>query len=207
MIKVILFDLDGVLIDACDWHYEALNRALLEIANIEIVRDEHISTFNGLPTKTKLNILVEQGRVNEDQVERICQQKLQHTLEIVEDRTERDDKKIAMLSMLRLDGIKTACVTNCIRRTAEEMLIRLGLWGKLDLLVTNEDVVFPKPHPAGFWQAMSVFGVIGEETLIVEDSPKGREAGKASGADVLAVKDAKDLTWLKIADRLLEHER
>jgi len=56
MIKAILFDMDGVLIEAKDWHYEALNMAL-DLFGMPISRDAHLSTFDGLPTKDKLNLL------------------------------------------------------------------------------------------------------------------------------------------------------
>ena len=49
MIKIIIFDLDGVLVDACEWHRLSLNAALKEIANFEISVDDHYANFNGLP--------------------------------------------------------------------------------------------------------------------------------------------------------------
>ena len=52
-IKAVLFDMDGVLIDARDWHYEALNKALA-IFGMEINRYDHLVTYDGLPTKKKL---------------------------------------------------------------------------------------------------------------------------------------------------------
>ena len=61
MIKAILYDLDGVLVDATEWHYESLNAALKEVCGFIINRDEHISTFNGIPTMKKLEILNQQG--------------------------------------------------------------------------------------------------------------------------------------------------
>ena len=56
MIKAILYDLDGVLVDATEWHYESLNEALKEISGFEISRLEHIQTFNGLPTQIFFHI-------------------------------------------------------------------------------------------------------------------------------------------------------
>ena len=55
-IKAVLFDMDGVLIDARDWHYEALNQALSPFG-LQIDRDAHLATFDGLPTRTKLDML------------------------------------------------------------------------------------------------------------------------------------------------------
>ena len=56
MIKAVVFDMDGVLIDAKDWHYEALNE-VLDLFGVPIGRDAHLSTFDGLPTRRKLEIL------------------------------------------------------------------------------------------------------------------------------------------------------
>ena len=63
MIKALLYDLDGVLVDATEWHYESLNEALEEVAGFIIERSEHVTTFNGIPTNTKLEILEKQGRL------------------------------------------------------------------------------------------------------------------------------------------------
>jgi beta-phosphoglucomutase-like phosphatase (HAD superfamily) len=58
MIKLIVFDLDGVLVDARELHYDALNRALKSIDEKYVIkRDEHLSTYDGLPTTKKLNML------------------------------------------------------------------------------------------------------------------------------------------------------
>ena len=56
MIKAVIFDMDGVLIDAREWHYEALNRAL-RLFGMEISRTDHLTTFDGLPTRRKLEML------------------------------------------------------------------------------------------------------------------------------------------------------
>src|SRR5216684_3361292 len=60
-VGAILFDLDGVLVDATEWHYEALNRALA-LFGFTISRYEHLSSYNGLPTLKKLEMLtIEKG--------------------------------------------------------------------------------------------------------------------------------------------------
>ena len=56
MIKAVIFDLDGVLVDATEWHYEALNNALA-LFGFNIDRNMHFSEYNGLPTKEKLKRL------------------------------------------------------------------------------------------------------------------------------------------------------
>jgi hypothetical protein len=79
-IDAILFDLDGVLVDACDWHYEALNAALVGAGHPPIGRETHLSTFNGLPTRKKLEMLgISYGEAIE-----INRQKQKHTLDIIQ---------------------------------------------------------------------------------------------------------------------------
>ena len=70
---LIIFDLDGVLVDACEWHKIALNEALKEVAGFEIGEEEHKSTFNGLPTKVKLKMLTDSNRLTSDLHEKIYQ--------------------------------------------------------------------------------------------------------------------------------------
>jgi beta-phosphoglucomutase-like phosphatase (HAD superfamily) len=55
-IKAVIFDMDGVLIDAKDWHFEALNMAL-HTFGFEISRHDHLITYDGLSTKHKLEML------------------------------------------------------------------------------------------------------------------------------------------------------
>ena len=55
-IKAVIFDMDGVLIDAKEWHYESLNSAL-SLFGYEISRHDHLVTYDGLPTKKKLEML------------------------------------------------------------------------------------------------------------------------------------------------------
>ena len=83
LIKAILYDLDGVLVDATEWHYESLNEALKEISGFEISRQEHVSTFNGLPTMRKLDILFQQKRILKNDFDSIWSLKQEKTNEII----------------------------------------------------------------------------------------------------------------------------
>ena len=61
MNKLIIFDLDGVLIDSREIHYTALNTALAQQDKKYVInKDEHLSTYDGLPTSRKLKILTEE---------------------------------------------------------------------------------------------------------------------------------------------------
>ena len=197
--KAVLFDLDGVLVDACDWHYQALNRVLLEIYGFKIGRAEHESTFNGLPTRTKLEFLCSQGRVRKEDFLLINDLKQRYTIELINSLTQ-DLGKIDLHSKLRESGLLSACVTNSIRQTAEIMLRKTGQFDFLSFLVTNEDVKHPKPSSEGYILGMVHLNLKPNQVIIVEDSPKGLEAARNTGANVLQVRNASEVVW----DRLRE---
>lgn len=193
-IKLICNDLDGVLVPAVYWHYLSFNKALKEVAGFEIGEEEHELTFNGLPTKKKLEILLSSDRIHQSQMESIFDLKQKYTNDVILENATLDYEKIDMHKYLKSMGYKLACVTNSIYHSAHLMLQKTGQLEYLDLLITNEQVQNPKPHGEGYIRAMIHFHSFPEETLIVEDSPKGLEAAKSTGAKVWQVKDSSEVT-------------
>lgn len=117
-IRAILYDLDGVLVDACEWHYEALNRALREVSGTQIEREEHETTYNGLPTSRKLQCLATVGRIKVSDVGRISELKQLYTSQTINELARPDPIKIELHEFVTQDvGIPIACVTNSIRAT------------------------------------------------------------------------------------------
>lgn len=198
VIKAILFDLDGVLVDACDWHYHALNTALKKIVGYEIEREEHLKTFNGLSTNRKLNML----GIPDKQKQDIWRLKQESTIEYIEKYAQPSSQKELLHCSLLWEGYETACVTNAIRKTAELMLEKTNQLRFMKFVLTNEDVDLIKPHPECYQKAMKKLGVNPKETLIVEDSEKGKKAAYASGAYVLEVKDSSEVNWPNIKKRI-----
>ena len=191
-LKLVIFDMDGVLVDACDWHKDALNKALLELCNYEISEKDHYSTFNGLPTKIKLKKLSELGIVSKDPEihKKINDLKQQKTIDIIKDQASYDFLKVELISWLKNNNIKVACFTNSIRKTTEIMLNKTGILPELDMLVTNQDVERPKPDPEGYNKIINHFNFRPQDVIIVEDSPKGIQAANATGCKVMKVDNA-----------------
>jgi beta-phosphoglucomutase len=184
---LVIFDLDGVLVDACEWHRIALNEALKEVCNYEISLNEHNSTFNGIPTKIKLNILKKQNIIQDKDVHEIYKKKQIKTIEIINSKCTVRQEKIDMIDFLKSNGIKVACYTNSIRETGSLMLKKTGIYDLLDLFISNQEVLKPKPDPSGYIKIMQHFKVNRSNTLIIEDSQKGLQAALDSGAKVIKV--------------------
>lgn len=193
MNKAVLFDLDGVLVDACDWHYEALNRALREVADYEISRHDHETRFNGLPTKVKLRMLADEGVITEDQMGAISDLKQFLTTQVIEDLCKKDESKVQLMRKLTQQGFKIACVTNSIRKTATMMLKKSGVYEYMDCIISNEDITHAKPHPEGYIKALVMLNCLPINAIIVEDSPKGIQAAGMTGAKVVVVANATEV--------------
>lgn len=197
MVKAILFDMDGVLIDAKDWHYEALNKAL-GLFGIEISRYDHLHTFDGLPTKVKLQMLSEQYYLPEQLHGFVNQMKQQYTAQMIHEKCHPMFHHEYALSKLHNEGYKIAVCSNSIRSTIELMMEKAMLTNYLDLIVSNEDVKKAKPDPEMYQTAIAKFGFDPEECIVVEDNPNGIAAGKASGASVLEVSTVYDVNYENI---------
>ena len=192
-IKAVLFDMDGVLIDAQEWHYEALNE-VLQIFGFEITREMHLDRYDGLSTAKKLQMLTNEVGLPEHIHGMINRVKQDRTLRIAAQKCFPNVSHQVLISKLKHKNIKIGVVTNSIRQTTEFMLTYAGLLDSLDVLVTNQDVGDPKPNPECYLIAMEKLGVSPIETVIVEDSPYGIMAAKASGATVVTVTSVDEVT-------------
>lgn len=193
-IKAVLFDMDGVLIDAKDWHYEALNRAL-GLFGMGISRYDHLHTFDGLPTKVKLEMLSEQYYLPKELHGFINQIKQKYTMEITEQKCRPMFHHEYALSKLHESGYKIAVCSNSIHSTIEAMMKKSCLIDYIDEIISNEDVKKAKPDPEMYTTAIKKFGLCPDECVVVEDNPNGIAAGKASGASVLEVGTVYDVNY------------
>jgi beta-phosphoglucomutase len=205
MIKAILFDMDGVLIDAKDWHYDALNRAL-EHFGYTISRESHLSTFDGLPTRQKLHILSGSRGLPEGLHKFLNDLKQSYTLEISYQRCKPVFNHQYALSRLKEDGYKLGVCSNSVRQSIEAMMKLSALDCYLDHLISNQDVVKGKPDPEMYLKAMDIFDVKPEECLILEDNDHGIQAANASGGHLLKIGVPDDVTYQAIKTRIAEVE-
>lgn len=194
MIKLVIFDMDGVLVDACEWHRVALNEALKEVCDYEISLEDHYKIFNGTPTKIKLKKLSEMGVIKEESFQKIEEIKQQKTVETINKFANLRQEKIELMHFLKSKDIKIACYTNSIKMTAKLMLEKTGIFEYLDLLVTNQDVQNPKPSPEGYLLCLKKLNINKNDAIIVEDSPKGIEAARSSGCYFIQVNNLEDVT-------------
>lgn len=194
MIKAILFDMDGVLIEAKDWHYEALNKALA-LFGYTITYSDHLANFDGLSTSTKLKKITLERGLPEELHSFINEMKQQYTIEYIFKRCRPNFTREYALSTLKSHGYKLACCSNSIAKTMNLMLSHARLEQYLDVKLSNQDVTKSKPNPEIYLKAMETLGLKPQECLIVEDNENGIKAAKASGAYLYKVAEVTDVTY------------
>ncbi|OAI30939.1 HAD family hydrolase [Methylosinus sp. R-45379] len=198
MIKAVLFDMDGVLIDAKDWHYEALNRALALFGKA-IDRDAHLATYDGLPTRRKLEILTKSKGLPVGLHPFLNDLKQSYTIELAHALCKPNFIHQRTLSRLKLDGLKLAVCSNSVRSSIELMMRLSKLDQYIDLIISNQDVSRAKPDPEMYETAMARFGLPPENCLILEDNEHGIAAAQASKGHLMVVGSVSDVTYEKVA--------
>jgi HAD superfamily hydrolase (TIGR01509 family) len=204
-IKAVIFDMDGVLVDAREWHFEALNRAL-DLFGYHISTEDHLASFDGLPTHAKLEILSTDHGLPRGLHAFINHLKQLYTIEIVHSRCKPRFAHEYALSRLKREGMTLAVASNSIRPTVDLMMDKTGLDRYLDVQVAATDVSKSKPDPEIYFVTCERLGLDPSECLVVEDSQFGIASARAAGANLLIVEGVEDVTYFAIAERIRELE-
>ena len=202
-IKAIIFDMDGVLVDARDWHYEALNWALNQFGQ-NISHYDHEKTFDGLPTRKKLEMLTEVEGLPLQLHKLIESLKQKYTMYLIHERCAPYFPHQVAMRALEQEGYKLAVASNSIKNTVTAIMEKTRLSKYLEFYLSNQDVKQGKPHPEIYQKAIQMLGMKPTECLIVEDNENGIRAARASGANVYAVSDIHDVTYDKIKNAIHE---
>ena len=182
MIKGILFDMDGTLIDSEEMHTMSLIDAIKEKMGIEIQKSE-IEKYVGLRYIEKLKRIFQDDREDLLEIANLGAEKNGRYLNLV--------KEIpgvrGMLRKLK-KNFKLGLVTASNKNQAEVLLDLVGIKKYFDVILTSEDVKRNKPNPEPYLLASKKLGLNPEECVVVEDSETGLESGKRAGMKCILIK-------------------
>lgn len=205
-IRAIIFDMDGVLVDAAEWHYDALNQAL-ELFGYRISQFEHHQRFDGLPTREKLHMLSAQQGLPESLHSFINEMKQRYLYAIADARCVPNEEHVATLTQLSRDGYRLGLASNSIRSSVDRLIDLAGLTSFLEFKLSNNDVTNPKPDAEIYRLAIDKFGLMPHQCLVVEDGDYGVKAAMEAGAHVLRVAHVSEVTYPNILRRIIAIER
>ena len=203
MNKLIIFDLDGVLIDSKNIHFTALNEAIKNISTEFLIsKEDQFMFYEGLPTKEKLKLLTKKKGLDKKYYEIIWNKKQEQTKFLLNN-IKQDDDLIKKIKHIKSFNIKVAVASNSIKNTIVQCLELLGISDLIDYVIGSDDVNFSKPHPEMYWKAISHFGFLLEDAVIFEDSLTGKIAASDSAIKMISVKNREDLSDEKIEQAVL----
>ena len=201
MIKAIIFDLDGVLVETKDIHFLALNLALKKILNINnaISYKDHLNKYDGLPTKEKLKILFG-TKLSKSNEKRINLEKQKITSDLIKKKIVFN-KKIFKIIKYFFEKKYTICVaSNAVKSTVNACLKILKIKKFIKYSLSNNDIKKPKPHPEIYIKLFLQLELSPKEILIIEDSYYGLKAARESGANVFQLNSAKQLSYKELVN-------
>jgi HAD superfamily hydrolase (TIGR01509 family) len=195
MIKNILFDLDGVLFEGCEFHAELFIRAANTIKqDLNLKKEYHDRVLNGMTTKQKLNTL----NLSREDSEKISTLKQKLTKESILHYVKPDQIKKDMCKRLFSLKYRLFCVSNSIRSTVETCLNGLEIMEYFSGIISNEDTLQPKPSPLPYLTAFAKWSLDPKESVIVEDSPHGIHSARMSGGHVMAVSGVHEVSLERV---------
>jgi len=206
MPKLIIFDLDGVLVDSKDIHYICLNEALAEIDKKYIIsKEDHSKIFDGLSTNKKLEILTKTRGLPKNLYNKIWTLKQEKSIKFFNS-LKKDEELINIMQYIKNNNIKIAVASNSIKKTLETCLKKLGIIQFIDVYFSNESVLNIKPNPDIYIKCMDYFNINPSDTIIIEDSVVGKMAAINSGGRLKSIDSRKDLTYKFINNIVSNHK-
>lgn len=180
MIKAVLFDFDGTLIDTNELIFESYRRAFKTVYN-KVIPDEEILSLYGRPLKSSL---MEYGERWEELYNTYREYNEKKHDELAHGFPGAADGVREIISA----GYKVGIVTAKRLHMVERGLKIMGLSGIFDVIITPDDTEKSKPDPEPVIIGCNKLGVLPEETIYVGDSIFDMQAGKNAGTKLCAVK-------------------
>jgi len=215
MIRTILFDLDGTLVDTEPLHFAAFAETLRP-EGVELSREEYFSRLIGYNDHDCFAVVLkENGKdASEAHIEALIARKAASYQEMIRN---RDVMYPGAAEFVRecAERFPLMIVTGTLRAEAEMILRRAGVRELFADIVAAEDVEHGKPEPDGFIAALGRLGFLlrqrdaieAAQALVIEDTPAGIEAARRAGMRVLALKQTAPESDLAGADLIRESLR
>lgn len=183
MIKAVIFDLDGVIIDTKELHYLAWKKFWAK-RGIEHTYDDFIKKF-GIPNQDIFKELYENMGV--DELNDLCEEKEVYFRELSEGKLMPMKGAAGLIKSLKKEGYKIALGTSCQKSNIEFIMKQIGLKAYFDVIVCAADIKSGKPNPEIFLKAAEMLNVKPLECVVIEDSLHGIEAAIRAGMKCIAV--------------------
>ena len=186
MIKAILFDLDGLMVDS-EPHSLASWEAVLEERGVKLDQLT-IESILGLRIDATARTLIDKFHLP-DTVQELANAKTEYQITHLAGNVKPMPGLLELLDEIDRRGMPKAIASSGIRRYVEAVLRANGLLERFNVIITGDQVAHGKPAPDVFLAAAHALNVEPQDCLVLEDAPTGVQAAKAAGMLCIAVPD------------------
>ena len=201
-LAAVIFDVDGVLIDSYDAHFQSWRKLAEERRRREYTEDEFVAGFG----RTSREVIVEQwgDGLSDDEIAAIADRKEALWRESLTDDFPAMAGAVELIESLRKAGVRVGVGSSGPPDNVHIVLERLGVVDTIDAVVTGTDVTRGKPDPQVFLLVAERLGVEPDTAVVIEDAPVGIQAARAAGMNVIGVASTgRTREELKAADRIV----
>jgi len=198
MIRGVLFDVDGVLVDSEEFIAEAAVIMFAELYGVTVAPAE-FTPFVGTGETSYLGGVAAAHGLDLD-VDKAKARTYELYLDVIRGRLHPVPGAVELVRELRVNGFRTAIATSADRVKLDANLREAGLVEEdFDAVLTGLDVVRKKPFPDIYLEAARRIGVAPAECLVIEDAIEGIRAGKEAGSTCVGISTSFDESRLKKA--------
>jgi HAD superfamily hydrolase (TIGR01509 family) len=196
-IRAILWDLDGVLVNSMESHFQAF-REIVEPRGRELSREEYLETIIGLRNDAIFKRLL--PGISDDEAKALAAEKEDAFRHLIAGNAKALPGAEPLVRRAKEAGLGQAIVSSTPRANIDLILRELSIKGLFDAVVGEEDAARGKPDPEGFTRAAERLAVPSEGCVVIEDAPEGIAAGKAAGMRCVGVTTTRPAEMLAEAD-------
>ncbi len=197
LLKAVLFDYDGVLVDSMSYHVEAWQTVFREV-NLEIQPEAVYLTEGSRSIELARNIFSERHlEITEEELSKFVDKKQRVYQQIT--KAKLTDGAEVLITKLRGERLRIGLVTGSTRFNVQ-VTLPPPILSQFDIIITGDETQNGKPHPEGYLNAARALRVKPEECLVIENAPFGIQAAKNAGMKVAALTVTLDRTQLDGAD-------
>lgn len=186
MLRAVIFDMDGLMIDTEHLHHESFKTVLEQYGITPVPNAMGVIHISGISAEANWEHFKKQYGFSADTQE-LTKAKNDAHLKLLENKVEAMPGLLDLLKNLKANGYKVGIASSSIREHINLIVSRLGIADFFDAITSGEEVDNGKPAPDIFLKAAAKLGMNPAECVVLEDAMNGMRAGKAAGMYVIVV--------------------
>jgi len=210
MLKAVIFDFDGVLVDSEMLHYQAFDNIFRPLGAQISVR-EYYDRFVGMTDEELFRLLDKEKNLHlsEQQLQKLFREKATSFKRLASTQAAIIEGVPQLLNLLDDNKIPMAICSGALLDEIEMILKSAGLRNFFDVIVSAEQVKKGKPDPEGFLLALKLLNkkttqqIEPQDCVVIEDSHWGLEAARTAGMHPVAVTNTYEADYLRPADKII----